>query len=332
MFSRQRYWGEPFPIWHELDADGNPTGLMRAETSESLPVLHPHMDDFKPTGSPDPMLAKAPTDWLYKTDTDGTKLKRETNSMPQWAGSCWYFLRFCDNKNSEAFIDPALEKYWMPVDLYIGGAEHAVLHLLYSRFWHKVLYDLGHLSSIEPYARLYNQGYIQAAAFKDEREIYVEAAEVEGNADDGWTHNGEPVTREYGKMGKSLKNAVSPDEMYEAYGADTLRLYEMTGGPLDSSRPWETRDVVGMYRFLQRLWRNVVDEETGECTVVDTPADEDTLKLLHRTVDFNQRAVGQTRADSNSLGLVIGADDEHRHAFGPQHQGIAGNGQNLARC
>ncbi|MCP4172246.1 MAG: leucine--tRNA ligase [Fuerstiella sp.] len=160
LFSRQRYWGEPFPIWHELDADGNPTGLMRAETVESLPVLHPHMDDFKPTGTPQPMLSKADDDWLFKTDTDGTKLKRETNSMPQWAGSCWYFLRFCDNKNSDAFIDPALEKYWMPVDLYIGGAEHAVLHLLYSRFWHKVLFDLGHVSMVEPFQKLVNQGMI----------------------------------------------------------------------------------------------------------------------------------------------------------------------------
>ena len=160
LFSRQRYWGEPFPIWHELDADGNSTGLMRAEDVESLPVPHPHMEDFKPTGTPEPMLAKATDEWLYKTADDGTKLKRETNSMPQWAGSCWYFLRFCDNKNSDAFIDPELEKYWMPVDLYIGGAEHAVLHLLYSRFWHKVLFDRGHVSSVEPFHKLVNQGMI----------------------------------------------------------------------------------------------------------------------------------------------------------------------------
>jgi leucyl-tRNA synthetase len=160
-----------------------------------------------------------------------------------------------------------------------------VLHLLYARFWHKVLYDLGHLSSIEPYARLYNQGYIQAAAFKDEREIYVEAAEVEGDEQSGFTFHGAPVTREWGKMGKSLKNAVSPDEMYEQYGADTLRLYEMAMGPLDASRPWATRDVVGQYRFLQRLWRNMVDEDTGECTVVDTPADDETRRLLHKTID-----------------------------------------------
>ena len=164
LFSRQRYWGEPFPIWHELDEAGNPTGLMRADTAAELPVLHPHMEDFKPTGTPEPMLAKATESWLYKTDTDGVRLKRETNSMPQWAGSCWYYLRFCDNQNSEQFIDPALEKYWLPVDLYVGGAEHAVLHLLYSRFWHKVLFDRGHVTGPEPFGKLVNQGMILGEA------------------------------------------------------------------------------------------------------------------------------------------------------------------------
>jgi len=176
LFSRQRYWGEPFPIWHELDANGQPTGLMRADTPESLPVPHPHMDDFKPTGTPEPMLSKAPDAWLYKTAADGTRLKRETNSMPQWAGSCWYYLRFCDNKNGNAFIDPQLEKYWLPVDLYVGGAEHAVLHLLYSRFWHKVLFDRGHVTSPEPFARLVNQGMILGEA---EMTGYARAASVQ---------------------------------------------------------------------------------------------------------------------------------------------------------
>jgi leucyl-tRNA synthetase len=177
LFSRQRYWGEPFPIWHELDANGKPTGLMRADAAESLPVLHPHMEDFKPSGNPEPMLAKAPADWLYKTAEDGTRLKRETNSMPQWAGSCWYYLRFSDNKNKEKFIDPAVEKYWLPVDLYIGGAEHAVLHLLYSRFWHKVLFDRGHVSTAEPFARLVNQGMILGEA---ELTGYVKRPEAGG--------------------------------------------------------------------------------------------------------------------------------------------------------
>jgi leucyl-tRNA synthetase len=171
------------------------------------------------------------------------------------------------------------------VDLYVGGVEHAVLHLLYARFWHKVLFDLGHVSSYEPYYRLFNQGYIQAAAYQDERGIYVESTEVVEHPDGTFTHDGKPVTREFGKMGKSLKNAVGPDDIYREYGADTLRLYEMSMGPFDTSRPWSTRDIVGMYRFLQRLWRNLVDEITGEVRVHDGPASEETRRLLHRTID-----------------------------------------------
>jgi len=160
LFSRQRYWGEPFPIWHELDADGNETGLMRVDEAADLPVVLPEMDEFKPTGTPDPMLSKAPESWLHKTAEDGTNLKRETNTMPQWAGSCWYYLRFADPKNEAAFLSPEAEKGWLPVDLYVGGAEHAVLHLLYARFWHKVLFDRGHVSTCEPFQRLVNQGMI----------------------------------------------------------------------------------------------------------------------------------------------------------------------------
>jgi leucyl-tRNA synthetase len=160
LFSRQRYWGEPFPIWHELDADGNETGLMRVDSAEELPVLLPEMDEFKPTGTPDAMLSKAPESWLHKTADDGTNLKRETNTMPQWAGSCWYYLRFADPKNEECFLSPEAEKSWLPVDLYVGGAEHAVLHLLYARFWHKVLFDRGHVTTCEPFQRLVNQGMI----------------------------------------------------------------------------------------------------------------------------------------------------------------------------
>ena len=160
LFSRQRYWGEPFPIWHELDSSGQPTGLLRTESAESLPVRLPEMADFKPTGTPEPMLSKAPKEWLYATAPDGTRLKRETNTMPQWAGSCWYYLRFADPRNDQQFLDPAIEKQWLPVDLYVGGAEHAVLHLLYSRFWHKVLFDRGHVSTAEPFQRLVNQGMI----------------------------------------------------------------------------------------------------------------------------------------------------------------------------
>ena len=256
LFSRQRYWGEPFPIWHELDADGNGTGLMRTEPVADLPVPHPHMDDFKPTGNPEPMLSKAPEDWLYRTADDGTRLKRETNSMPQWAGSCWYFLRFCDNGNGEFFVDPEIEKYWMPVDLYIGGAEHAVLHLLYSRFWHKVLFDRGHVSAPEPFQKLVNQGMILG-------------------------ENGE-------KMSKSRGNVINPDDVVKDYGADSLRLYEMFMGPLEQVKPWSMKGVEGVYRFLGRVWRMVIDDRAEELTlhesVNEADATDEQLKVLHKTI------------------------------------------------
>ena len=303
LFSRQRYWGEPFPIVY--DTDGNPHAL----PDSMLPVELPETDSFSPRtfadddefSSPESPLDRLP-EWvnveLDLGDGRGVQpYRRDTNVMPQWAGSCWYEMRYLDPTNTETFCDPAVEEYWMGpqtdqrpnhpggVDLYVGGVEHAVLHLLYARFWHKVLFDLGHVSSREPYARLFNQGYVMADAFKDERGIYVDALEVAGDDDTGWTFDGKPVERIYGKMGKSLKNAVSPEDLYEEYGTDTLRLYEMAMGPLDASRPWETRDVVGMYRFLQRLWRNIVDEETGETVVADIDPDDETLRLLHRTVD-----------------------------------------------
>ena len=301
LFSRQRYWGEPFPVVY--DEHDRPHAL----PDHLLPVELPETDSFAPrTFDPDDKFSnpESPldrlTDWVeVELDLgDGPKrYRRDTNVMPQWAGSCWYELRYLDPTNQERFVDPDVEEYWMGprtdvrpdhpggVDLYVGGVEHAVLHLLYARFWHKVLFDLGHVSSREPYTRLFNQGYIMAAAYKDDRGSYVEAAEVEGDEHTGFTFEGRPVNREWGKMGKSLKNAVSPEEMYDEYGADTLRLYELATGPLDASRPWETRDVVGMYRFLQRLWRNLVDEDTGECIVTDDPIDPDTDKLLHRTID-----------------------------------------------
>jgi leucyl-tRNA synthetase len=212
--------------------------------------------------------------------------------MPQWAGSCWYELRYLDPDNDKVLVDPENERYWMGprtpddtggVDLYVGGAEHAVLHLLYSRFWHKVLFDLGHVSSCEPFRRLFNQGMIQAAAYTDRRGQYVDAHEVTERDGYFWLGD-EQVTRVSGKMGKSLRNSVTPDEMYESYGADTLRLYEMFTGPLDQSRPWETKAVVGVYRLLQRIWRNVVSEETGEPTVSAEALDDETVRLLHRTI------------------------------------------------
>jgi leucyl-tRNA synthetase len=299
LFSRQRYWGEPFPI--VFDADG----IAHAVPDDTLPVELPETDQFSPRtfdpddadSDPESPLDRV-TDWVtVRLDIgDGEQeYRRETNVMPQWAGSCWYQLRYCDPDNDEAFVDPELERFWVGpqtnlrpdhpggVDLYVGGVEHGVLHLLYARFWHKVLYDLGHLSSKEPYSRLYNQGYILAAAYKDARGIYVDAAGVQVDGD-AFEYDGSPVDREFGKMGKSLKNAVSPEEMYERYGADTLRLHLMATGPLDASRPWETRDVIGMYRFLQRLWRNVVDEDTGASSVTDDRATEATRTQLHRTI------------------------------------------------
>ena len=298
LFSRQRYWGEPFPI--VFGPDGEP----RALPDTALPVVLPPMDDFTPKTSddensePEPPLGRV-TGWTTVAvdlgDGNGEQTyRREVNTMPNWAGSCWYELRYCDPNNTEALVDPTNEEYWMGprfdgdcggTDLYVGGVEHAVLHLLYARFWHKVLFDLGHVSSKEPYRRLFNQGMIQAYAYLDERGFYVEASEVT-ERDGAFFHHGEPVRRELGKMGKSLKNAVAPDEMCERYGADTLRLYEMFSGPLDISRPWDTTAVVGMYRLLQRVWRLFVDEETGNLRIDDSgePSD-DAVRVLHRTID-----------------------------------------------
>jgi leucyl-tRNA synthetase len=293
LFSRQRYWGEPFPIVY--DETGRPVAL----PEEMLPVTLPEVTDFRPVpqdeaSDPVPALARAPG-WADVTLDlgDGPKrYRRELNVMPQWAGSSWYYLRYLDPFNESALVDAEVERYWMPpggVDLYVGGVEHAVLHLLYARFWHKVLYDYGIAGTPEPFGRLYNQGYILADAFTDARGMYVPAAEVTGPPD-RWTHDGQPVRRRAGKMGKSLKNGISPDDIYDAYGADTLRLYEMAMGPLDGDRPWHTDDIVGMHRFLQRLWRLIIDETTGETKVTAQPPDAaqpldtDTTRLLHRTI------------------------------------------------
>ncbi|MFE3830810.1 leucine--tRNA ligase [Streptomyces sp. NPDC059092] len=302
LFSRQRYWGEPFPIVYDED------GTAHALPESMLPLELPEVDDYSPrtfdaddadTQPETPLSRNA--EWvnveLDLGQGEGVKrYRRETNTMPNWAGSCWYELRYLDPHNDEKLVDPAVEQYWMGpregqphggVDLYVGGAEHAVLHLLYARFWSKVLFDLGHISSAEPFHKLYNQGMIQAFVYRDSRGIAVPAAEVE-ERDGGYWYQGGKVSRVLGKMGKSLKNAVTPDEIFVEYGADTLRLYEMAMGPLDVSRPWDTRAVVGQFRLLQRVWRNVVDETTGEVTVVGTdPADidADTLRALHKAID-----------------------------------------------
>ncbi|WP_433918734.1 leucine--tRNA ligase [Streptomyces canus] len=299
LFSRQRYWGEPFPIVYDED------GIAHSLPESMLPLELPEVEDYSPrTFDPDDADTSPETplsrnqDWVDVTldlgDGRGPRpYRRETNTMPNWAGSCWYELRYLDPHNSEKLVDPEIEQYWMGpragqphggVDLYVGGAEHAVLHLLYARFWSKVLYDLGHISSPEPFHKLYNQGMIQAFVYRDSRGFPVPAAEIE-ERDGAFFHNGEQVKRELGKMGKSLKNAVTPEAICEEYGADTLRLYEMAMGPLDVSRPWDTRAVVGQYRLLQRLWRNVVDEATGEVTVTDAEPDETTLRALHKAID-----------------------------------------------
>jgi leucyl-tRNA synthetase len=323
LFARQRYWGEPFPIVYDE------SGLPIALPEDQLPVELPEVDEYTPrTFDPDdadsvpsPPLSRA-TDWVEVTLDLGDgpkKYRRDTNVMPQWAGSCWYQLRYLDPTNPDAFVDPENEKYWVGprpaehgvddpggTDLYVGGVEHAVLHLLYARFWHKVLFDLGHVSSKEPYRRLFNQGYIQAYAYKDARGIYVPADEVV-EKDGKFYYGDEVVTQQYGKMGKSLKNAVTPDEMSDAYGADAFRFYEMSMGPLDVSRPWATKDVVGSQRFLQRMWRLVVDETTGELRVstsdTATATDAD-LKQLHRAIAGVREDYAELRFNTAGAKLI----------------------------
>jgi leucyl-tRNA synthetase len=334
LFSRQRYWGEPFPIVYDEE------GIAHPLPESMLPLELPEVEDYSPrTFDPEDATAQPETplsrnaDWVNVTLDLGDgpkKYRRETNTMPNWAGSCWYELRYLDPTNDRQLVDPSIEQYWMGpregqptggVDLYVGGAEHAVLHLLYARFWSKVLHDLGHISSAEPFHKLYNQGMIQAFVYRDSRGIAVPAAEVE-ERDGAFYYEGEKVSRVLGKMGKSLKNAVTPDEICAEYGADTLRLYEMAMGPLDVSRPWDTRAVVGQYRLLQRLWRNVVDEETGEVTVVDTEPGEDTLRALHKAID----GVGQDMAGmrfNTAIAKVTELNNHLTKAGGPLSRSVA---------
>ncbi|MFE2842444.1 leucine--tRNA ligase [Streptomyces scopuliridis] len=339
LFSRQRYWGEPFPIVYDED------GTAHALPESMLPLELPEVDDYSPrTFDPDDADTQPETplsrnaDWVdVELDLglgEGVKrYRRETNTMPNWAGSCWYELRYLDPHNSEKLVDPAIEQYWMGpregqphggVDLYVGGAEHAVLHLLYARFWSKVLFDLGHISSVEPFHKLYNQGMIQAFVYRDSRGIAVPAAEVE-ERDGAYWYQGAKVSRVLGKMGKSLKNAVTPDEICAEYGADTLRLYEMAMGPLDVSRPWDTRAVVGQYRLLQRLWRNVVDETTGEVTVVDTAdadIDVDTLRALHKAIDGVSQDMAGLRFNT-AIAKVTELNNQLTKTGGPVSRSVA---------
>ena len=317
LFSRQRYWGEPFPIVYDED------GVMHALPESMLPVEVPEVEDYSPRtfdandadSVPETPLSRN-ADWVnVELDLgDGPRrYRRETNTMPNWAGSCWYELRYVDPDNQTEIVDPVNERYWMGpdehkraggVDLYIGGAEHAVLHLLYARFWHKVLFDLGYVSSKEPFHKLFNQGMITADVYRDERGFPVPAAEVE-EQDGGYTWAGQPVTREAGKMGKSLKNSVNPDEFCDTYGADTLRVYEMSMGPLEVSKPWDTKAVAGAVRFLQRVWRNVVDEETGAVRVTEQEPDLATLRAAHQAVAGVSADIAELRFNTAIAKLIV---------------------------
>ena len=317
LFSRQRYWGEPFPIVFDENGDHYPV------SESALPVILPDLEDYQPVESdePQPPLAKA-TNWVNTTAGEAgvdpailpadTPVRRETNTMPGWAGSCWYHLRYCDPHNNERFVSREAEEYWLlssreqassrtcpageenfdatefhvgGVDLYIGGAEHAVLHLLYARFWHKILFDFGEVSTPEPVGKLFHQGMLTAFAFKRTDGSLVPTDEVDEREDGTFIERdtGKEVEQIVAKMSKSLRNVENPDRVVEEYGADTFRLYEMYMGPLDASAPWNARDIVGVHRFLQRVWRLVINEETGELHCLDE-AEESVERELNKMI------------------------------------------------
>ncbi len=274
LFSRQRYWGEPFPVIHWEDGE-----ISLLEESQ-LPLELPELEKYEPGSHGESPLANA-REWLHVTDSNGRKGRRETNTMPQWAGSCWYYLRYIDPKNDQEPFSGEKERYWLPVDLYVGGAEHAVLHLLYSRFWHKVLFDLGIVSTNEPYSKLFNQGMILAFAYETEAGAKVASDQVE-ERDGQYFHTttGDQLKQIVAKMSKSLKNVVNPDDVVSGYGADSLRLYEMFLGPLDAVKPWVENGVKGVYNFLNRVFRFFADRDhyhTGD-------EDQEILKSLHATI------------------------------------------------
>jgi leucyl-tRNA synthetase len=293
LFSRQRYWGEPFPIVH-CAACGGPVAL----PEDQLPLVLPEMEDFSPEASDDPNAPPKPplgkaADWVQTTcPVCGSPATRELNTMPQWAGSCWYYLRYLDSGNGNRFCGPAAERYWLAptadnavggVDLYVGGAEHAVLHLLYSRFWHKVLYDLGFVSTSEPFAKLFNQGMILSFTYRDGRGVSWPHDQVDLTGQTPVLKaTGEKLAVSVEKMSKSLRNVVTPDEVIEKYGADTFRLYEMFMGPLDASKPWNTQDVPGVHRFLNRVWRMILGSEDQKSLLADGAGPADVEKALHR--------------------------------------------------
>lgn len=274
IFSRQRYWGEPIPLVHCPSCGTVPV------PEDQLPLTLPEVESYAPSGTGESPLVTIP-EWV---DTScpvcGGKAKRETNTMPQWAGSCWYYLRYLDPNNDCELASKEAIEYWMPVDLYVGGAEHAVLHLLYARFWHKVLYDLGIVNTVEPFQRLVNQGMITSFAFQRADKTLVATDEVEEAAPDTFIEKatGERLERVIAKMSKSLKNVINPDEIIAEYGADAMRTYEMFMGPLQVSKPWATTGLSGVYRFLDRIWR------LTEQNLSDAEPSEELLKTLHKTI------------------------------------------------
>ncbi|HRW84232.1 MAG TPA: leucine--tRNA ligase [Bacteroidales bacterium] len=295
LFSRQRYWGEPFPVIHWDD------GTVSLVDEEDLPLELPIMEKYMPGESGESPLANA-SEWLNVTDSSGRKGRRETNTMPQWAGSCWYYLRFIDPLNDKLIFDSEKEKYWMPVDLYIGGAEHAVLHLLYSRFWHKVLFDLGIVSTDEPYAKLFNQGMILAFAYETVKGAKVSSDMVEER--DGKYYNkqtGEELRQIVAKMSKTLKNVVNPDDVTSKYGADSLRLYEMFMGPLDVTKPWDDKGVKGVFNFLQRTFRFFSNPDN----IITGDEDPEILKGLHHTIKKVEGDIENLRFNTAISAMMI---------------------------
>ncbi len=295
LFSRQRYWGEPFPVIHWED------GEVTLEEDENLPLQLPNLEEYTPSESGESPLANA-TDWLTVVDKNGRKGRRETNTMPQWAGSCWYYLRYIDPNNTDSIFDVKKEQYWMPVDLYVGGAEHAVLHLLYSRFWHKVLFDLGVVSTDEPFQKLYNQGMILAFAYETATGAKV-ASDLVEERDGKYFHleTGEELRQIVAKMSKSLKNVVNPDDVIEHYGADSLRLYEMFMGPLDERKPWAENGVKGVFNFLARVYRFFADTTK----VVEGEEDKEVAKLLHQTIQKVEHDIENLKFNTGISALMV---------------------------
>lgn len=302
LFSRQRYWGEPFPIIHS-------DGVAKAVSEDELPLVLPEVDKYQPTGDGEPPLANA-TDWINTVDPEtGKPAMRETNTMPQWAGSCWYYLRYISPNWEGGPVDPDYEKYWMPVDLYVGGAEHAVLHLLYARFWHKVLFDLGVVSTKEPFHKLVNQGMILGEmeyTSQTGEKLYEDAVEKKG---DGFYQKGTDIKVEARahKMSKSRGNVINPDHVIEQFGADSLRLYEMFMGPLEQVKPWSTKGVDGVNRFLNRAWRLLIDDNTGEinASAKDIEGSKEQLKTLHETIKKVTEDIEEMRFNTAISAMMI---------------------------